>query len=117
MSGSVSANLAISTNTIAEPAVGASNAIFVQSGSISTDTASVCADIINNTITGTYSSSGAILVRNRFPATTFRLPGYAGPGNSTSAVAAFLSGQNGGVTAVATINGNIFGGGAACVAP
>jgi VCBS repeat-containing protein len=117
MAESVVANLAITLNTIAEPAVGVTNAIFVQSGSLSGHTTSVCADINTNAISGTYSAQGAILVRNRFPTTTFRLPGYAGPGNSTAAVAAFLSGQNGGVTAVATISGNTFGGGAACVAP
>jgi len=117
MSDSVSANLAITLNTIAEPAVGVTNAIFTQSGTLSGNTTSVCADINTNAISGTYSAQGAILVRNRFPTTTFRLPGFGGPGNSTAAVAAFLSGQNGGVTAVATINGNIFGGGAACVAP
>ena len=116
MSDSVSGEFAITDNTISEPGT-AGNAIFVQSGTLSGHTTSVCADIKNNTISGTYASSGAILVRNRFPTTTFRLPGYAGPGNSTSAVAAFLSGQNGGATAFATINGNTFGGGAACVAP
>jgi hypothetical protein len=90
--------------------------VFVQSGAISTDTTSVCADISGNTISGTYVST-QIRVRNRFPGTLFRLPGFPGPGNSTAAVATFLSGQNGGATASATVNGNIFGGGAACPTP
>jgi hypothetical protein len=116
MADSVAGNLAITSNTIAEPAAGAANGIVVQSGLTAGNTSSVCADIATNTFTGVYAQSG-ILVRNRFPTTTFRLPGFPGPGNSTAAVATFLSGQNGGVTALATINANTFGGGAACVSP
>jgi len=116
ISNQVVGNLSITNNVISEPGPSASNGIFVQSGGLSTDTSSVCADIKTNTITGAYSTR-AILVRNRFPGTTFRLPGYAGAGNDVAAVQAFLSGQNGGVTVLATINGNTFGGGAACVSP
>jgi hypothetical protein len=113
---SVSGNVAMTLNTVAEPGVTAGNALFAQSGTVVGDTSSICADIKNNTLTGSYSA-GAIRVRNRFPTTTFRLPGYAGAGNDTIAVQNFLSAQNGGVTVTATINGNIFAGGAACVAP
>jgi large repetitive protein len=120
-SGANSMQLKIAGNTLTDPTSGSSgNAIFVQSGSVSTDTTSVCADIVSNTITGSWDDSGsgtAIRVRNRFAGTTFRLPGYAGAGNSTSQVAAFLSGQNGGASASATINSNVFGGGSACVTP
>ena len=115
-SGSSTMNVAIKSNTISEPSAAGLNGIFAQSGALSTDTTSVCADIAGNVISGTYGSS-MIRVRNRFPATTFRLPGFAGPGNSTAAVATFLTSQNGGATATATINGNIFGGGAACPTP
>jgi VCBS repeat-containing protein len=115
-SGSNSMSLSIKSNTVSEPSAAAFNGIFVQSGALTTDSTSVCADIASNTISGTYSST-LIRVRNRFPATTFRLPGYAGAGNSTAAVATFLSSQNGGASASATINGNIFGGGAACPTP
>ena len=88
----------------------------MQSGLAAGQTSSVCADIVTNTFTGTFTQS-AILVRNRFPTTTFRLPGFPGPGNSTAAVATFLGGQNGGATVLATINGNTFDGGPSCVAP
>jgi hypothetical protein len=115
-SGSNTMNLTMTGKTISNPAAGAQNGVFVQSGAISTDTTSVCADISGNTISGTYVST-QIRVRNRFPGTLFRLPGFPGPGNSTAAVATFLSGQNGGATASATVNGNIFGGGAACPTP
>jgi VCBS repeat-containing protein len=115
-SGSAVMQVKFNSNTVNTPVVGAVNGIFVQSGALATDTTSVCADIVSNTILGVYSST-QIRVRNRFPATTFRLPGYAGAGNDTTAVALFLSGQNGGATASATINGNTFGGGAACTTP
>jgi hypothetical protein len=109
-------NLKFSGNTVSNPNAGALNGIFVQSGAVSSDTTSVCADIVGNSISGAYGST-QIRVRNRFAGTTFRLPGYAGAGNDITAVAAFLSGQNGGATASATINANIFGGGAACPTP
>ena len=119
--GSTVVNVKISGNTVAEP-FGATppNAIFVQSGTAAAATTSVCADIINNTILGIWDPAGtasSIQVRNRRAATLFRLPGYAGAGNDTLAVAAFLSAQNGGASAFATINANVFGGGAACPTP
>ncbi|HYI11937.1 MAG TPA: Ig-like domain-containing protein [Thermoanaerobaculia bacterium] len=115
-SGAVQANVAIRNNSVSQPGGSASAGIFAQSGVLLTDTSSLCADIHSNTISGTYSG-GHIRVRNRFAGTTFRLPGYAGAGNDTTAVAAFLSGQNGGAIVTATINANTFGGGATCVAP
>jgi hypothetical protein len=115
-SGSASMQLKINGNTINTPLAGATNGIFAQSGALSTDTTSVCADIFSNSISGVFSST-QIRVRNRFAGTLFRLPGYAGAGNDTTAVAAFLSGQNGGATASATINTNVFSGGAACATP
>ncbi|HEY3052840.1 MAG TPA: Ig-like domain-containing protein [Thermoanaerobaculia bacterium] len=118
--GNGTLNAKVSSNTIGTPGPFSANAIFSQSGATSTDTTSVCADIINNVISGVWDALGSasqIRVRNRFAGTTFRLPGFPGPGNSTAAVAAFLSGQNGGASASATINGNTFGGGAACATP
>jgi large repetitive protein len=115
-SGSSMMNLTISNNTIANPGAGAFNGILVQSGAIATDTTSVCSGITGNVISGTFGST-MIRVRNRFPATLYRIPGYAGAGNDTAAVAAYLSGLNGGATASATINGNLFTGGAACPTP
>src|SRR5258707_1875432 len=91
--GSLAMNLKISGNTISTLAAAAANGIFVQSGPGSTDTTSVCADIFSNSILGGYSST-QIRERNRFAGTPFRLPGYAGAGNDTTAVALFLTGQN-----------------------
>jgi VCBS repeat-containing protein len=119
--GTGTMQLKISGNTIAEPVVAtAGPAINVNSGAASADTTSVCADISGNTISGVWDANNfgsQILVRNRFAGTTLRLPGFAGPGNSTAAVQTFLSGQNGGASVTATINANVFGGGAACATP
>jgi len=121
--GANSMNLKVSANTFSNPdLVNGGNAIFVQSGAVSSDTTSVCADITGNTINDSGSwdanaSGSDIRVRNRFAGTTFRLPGFAGPFNSTAAVSAFLSAQNGGAVVSATINANTFGGGAACPTP
>jgi len=120
-SGANSLQLKVSSNTFTDPdPASTGNAILVQSGALSTDTTSVCADIFSNTILGLWDLNGsgtAIRVRNRFAGTTFRLPGYLGAGNSTAQVAAFLTAQNGGALASATINANTFGGGAACITP
>jgi VCBS repeat-containing protein len=120
-SGSSNLQVKISGNTLSAPNVAtANNAIFVQSGAASSDTTSVCADIFSNTITGVWDANNtgtSIRVRNRFAGTTFRLPGYAGSPTSTAAVAAFLTAQNGGASASATISGNSFTGGASCITP
>ncbi|HEU4521839.1 MAG TPA: hypothetical protein VFT12_07545, partial [Thermoanaerobaculia bacterium] len=115
MAEDVTANLTIDANTIAEPAPGAGSSIFVQSGTLPGHTSSVCSSIQGNVISGSYATG--ILVRNRFPSTTFRLPGYSGGDTDTTAVAAYLAAQNGGALATATTNGNAFGGGAACPTP
>ena len=96
-----------------EPA-GNDIAIDVVSGGGVLDTSSTCAKIGTNTIGGSYAplaNGGAIRVRNNAEDSQFRLPGYAGGGSDTTAVAAFLSGSNGGADATATVNGNTFGGG------
>jgi hypothetical protein len=112
----VSGNTAIRNNNISQPAAGAAAAILAQSGLNTTDTSSLCTDIQGNILAGTYSGQ-QIRVRNRFPGTQLRVPGFPGPANSTAAMVTYLGTQNGGATATATLNGNTFGGGAACVAP
>ncbi|HVR40294.1 MAG TPA: Ig-like domain-containing protein, partial [Thermoanaerobaculia bacterium] len=113
--GTSTTNLNIKNNTITNPDAGAQNAIFVQSGTSSTDTTFVCADIASNTLGGVYAA-GAIRVRNRFAGTNFRVPGYVGPGDATT-VAAFISAQNAGAVTTATVSTNPFIGGAACPTP
>ncbi|HKO59437.1 MAG TPA: Ig-like domain-containing protein, partial [Thermoanaerobaculia bacterium] len=113
-SGSATVLAKIFNNDVADPTGSAQNGIFVQSGTGVTDTTSVCASINNNLVSGAYPT-GQIRVRNRFAGTTFRIPGYPGAGNDTTAVENYLIAQNPGVTsATATINGNTFGGGPAC---
>ncbi|MGZ4779805.1 MAG: Ig-like domain-containing protein, partial [Thermoanaerobaculia bacterium] len=54
-SGNGSMQVKVNANTIAEPVVlTAGNAINVNSGAVSSDTTSVCADIFNNVISGTW---------------------------------------------------------------
>lgn len=90
-------------------------AIYVQSGVVSTDTVAVCANISGNTAA---SPSSDIRVRQRFVGTTLRLPGYGGSGTDDAAVVAFLLGQNTAADGLATHqSAGGFGGGAACVAP
>ena len=99
-----------------EPA-GNDIAIDVISGGSVLDTSSTCAMIGTNTIGGSYATlanGGAIRVRNNSEDSQFRLPGYVGGGSDTTAVAAFLSGSNGGADATATVDGNTFGGGGDC---
>ncbi|HEX7153789.1 MAG TPA: Ig-like domain-containing protein [Thermoanaerobaculia bacterium] len=114
-------NLTITNNVIAEPTLTTQRAIQVSSGVLSADTTAVCAAITGNAISGSWNAAGSILVFNRFAATTFRLPGYAGSPTDTTAVAAYVSGNNGGATAQAmrktTAPANQFDGGAACTMP
>ena len=93
--------------------------IYAVSGTLSTDAASMCADIKSNTIANTAAGAG-IRARQRFAGTTFRLPGFIGSGTDDAAVESFLTGQN-------TLNGSPviashqsttgFSGGGACTAP
>lgn len=106
----------ITGNTVTVLGLGAGEGIYVQSGSLSTDTAAVCADIRTNTAVSPNPSD--IRVRQRFGGTTFRLPGYAGPGTNDLAVAAFLIAQNTVVDASASHqSGTGFAGGGACASP
>lgn len=89
--------------------------IQVDSGTLTGDTTSVCADIRTNTVT---SPTADVRVRNRMAGTTFRLPGYTGPATSTSSVVAFEIAQNTITDAAAVVGSSPgFGGGVACAAP
>jgi len=81
------------------------------------DTTTVCANIVNNSITGSTLLSG-IRVRHATATAVFRLPGYGGAIGDTTAVALFLTTNNGGATATATrVSPGGFTGGAACSTP
>jgi hypothetical protein len=114
--------IAVSGNTIREPLPAAdAAAIQVQSGGTKTDTAAVCADVHDNTITGTWSPETApVVLWNRFPGTTFKVAGYTGAGKSAAAVATY-AGRNNRVRAEAKLTndpaGNAFAGGDRCVTP
>lgn len=118
-SGSSSLAATITNNILAEPVPFALAGIHVQSGSTSTDTTSVCAHIAGNTISGGWDPD--IFVRNFAGGSTFSLPGYAGLGTDTTAVANFLLAQNTATTAIAqrrtTAPTNMFTGGAPCPTP
>lgn len=125
--GSSDINATITGNNIDTITTTGSNGIIVQSGATATDTTNVCADIggstpaLRNTIANQpVTALDELRVRNRFPGTLFRLPGYAGGGADTAAVITYLQGRNSvaaGGTTSATINGNTFTGGAACIQP
>jgi hypothetical protein len=115
--------IAVTGNTIREPLPAAdAAAIQIQSGASKTDTAAICADVHDNTITGTWSPETApITFWNRFPGTTFKVAGFTGAGNSAAAVATYAGRNNRGVRAVAKLTtdpaGNAFAGGDRCVTP
>ena len=118
-SGSSAMNLTITNNVVAEPGAAASSGINVQSGASAADTTAVCASITGNTVTGAFTPH--IAVRNAVANSTFRLPGYAGLGTDTTAVANFIIANNNITTATATrkttVPANQFTGGAACATP
>jgi len=106
----------VTGNTVTLTSLSALQGINVDSGTLSTDTVSVCADIKTNTVADLASSD--IRVRNRQAGTTFRLPGYAGSATDTLAVTVFLTTQNTIADAAATVGSSPgFTGGAACAAP
>jgi hypothetical protein len=115
--GSSTMDATVTGNTVdLSTSVGALQGIQVDSGTISTDTTSVCADIRTNVVLDPLSSD--IRVRNRQAGTQFRLPGYGGTATSTTAVAAFLVSQNTITDAAAVVGSSPgFAGGAACAAP
>jgi VCBS repeat-containing protein len=116
--GSTALSATISNNLIEQPFGTPSTGILVQSGSLGTDTTSVCAHIINNTVTGWTTH---VFVRNVAAGSTFSLPGYAGLNTDTTAVANFLKAQNTITTATAlrktSAPQNFFNGGPLCATP
>jgi VCBS repeat-containing protein len=116
--GSASFNVTVSNNLLEQPSGAASTGILVQSGTLGTDTTALCGHIINNTVTGWTTHA---FVRNVSAGTTFSLPGYAGLGTDTTAVANFLKAQNTITTATAlrktTAPANQFSGGPLCATP
>ncbi|HEY0156896.1 MAG TPA: Ig-like domain-containing protein [Thermoanaerobaculia bacterium] len=117
--GSSQLNTTITNNSITEPVAGALIGINVQSGSLSADTTAVCATITGNTVSGGFLSD--VTVRNAVALSTFALPGYAGLGTDTTAVANFIKANNTITTATATRKttapANQFTGGAPCATP
>jgi uncharacterized repeat protein (TIGR01451 family) len=109
-SGNLNANTTVSGNTVSVGALG-SHGIVVQSRITST----LCAEITNNVSTTGGAGLFGINVRQR-DTSTFRLPGFAGPYNSTAAVNAFLQGKNPSSTIGSTV-ATAYSGGAACVLP
>lgn len=109
-SGNLSAAVTVTGNTVNLGMLG-SHGIVVQSRV----TSSLCAEIAGNTsVTGGAGLFG-INIRQR-DTSTFRLPGFVGPFNSTAAVIAFLQANNPGATAGSTV-ATAYGGGAACGLP
>jgi VCBS repeat-containing protein len=118
-SGSSSMPVTIRNNSITQPVAGALFGINVQSGSVAADTTAVCASITGNTVSGGFTTD--IAVRNSVALSTFSLPGYAGLGTDTTAVANFIKANNTVTTVTATrkttVPANQFTGGAACATP
>lgn len=113
--GGSSLDATVTGNTVTLTDPGALQGIQIDAGTVSTDTASVCADVRSNTVS---SPTSDIRVRNRMVGTTYRLPGYAGGATSTSDVAAFLVAQNTIADAAAVVGSSPgFAGGAACATP
>ncbi len=116
--GNNSLNATITGNIINTNSPTAANGILINSGAVTADAVSVCADISGNNITDNVNDE--IRVRKRSNTSSFRLPGFAGLGTSTAQVNAFLAGQNtlNGGTVSSTITGaSGFTGGAPCAAP
>jgi hypothetical protein len=79
-----------------------------------------CLAVTGNTVINGGLATADVRLRQRFN-TRVSLPGYAGANNDTTAVNAFVSGNNGGaeVTSVHNVGGGGLGfvGGAACPTP
>ncbi len=138
ISGNATGVLEVSNNTISN--IG-TRGIFVTVGEVAAHTATLESTITGNNIsavgvngilvqsrfgtnlcsqisgnTSTAGGSTAIRVRQR-DASTFRLPGFLGPFNSTVAVDAFVQANNPGAASVSSTITTAFSGGAACASP
>jgi hypothetical protein len=116
-------NATVTGNTIENPGSFAINGIHVSAGSTSgppADSGTTCAAITGNSVADAGLATADIRLRQRFN-TTIRLPGYAGAADDTTAVNAFVAGNNPGaeVTSIHNVGGggNGYLGGAACPVP
>lgn len=119
--GSTSMNATVTGNTVSSPGTFAINGIRVDAGATAGDSGTLCATITGNSVAGSGPSTDTdIRLRQRF-STTIRLPGYGGANNDTTAVNAFVAGNNAGsdVSSVENVagGGGGFVGGAACPIP
>ncbi|MCG8406617.1 MAG: hypothetical protein MI923_15590, partial [Phycisphaerales bacterium] len=112
-------NATVSGNTLSNPEPNGFNGLLVQAGAASGDRHIICADIDNNTLTGSGENGSAsasdFRLRQRFD-TTINLPGYAGAANNTTTVVTFVQGNNIGTpSGSATVQTNGFtGNGTTC---
>ena len=109
-SGNLSANATVTGNIVSVGTLG-SHGIVVQSRITST----LCAELASNVSTTGGVGLFGLNVRQR-DTSTFRLPTFAGPFNSTAAVATFLQGKNPGTTIGSTV-ATAYTGGGACTLP
>lgn len=89
----------ITGNTIAEPhGANVLNAIALQAGALSSDTARLCADVSANRIGGAWDpqGGGAAIATSSRGAATVAVAGMAGDTSDAAAVKQHLSGRNGG---------------------
>jgi hypothetical protein len=93
--GNNNVNATISTNNISELLdVNSRNAIMIETGSsLLTETGTVCADILNNTMITANTTPDEMRIRQRSPSTV-RLPGYSGGAADDTAVEAYLVARN-----------------------
>ena len=115
-------NATVSANLVADPGANPAitnvfQGIHLNNGVTSGDNFSSCVHIAGNTANGSGRNGGTdIRVRQR-QSTTVRLPGYTGGNTDTTAVNAFLSGQNSGASVsslAAGAPGGGFVGGSSC---
>jgi hypothetical protein len=111
-------NLTITGNTIADPGAFGSWGLYGQAGAETGDSGLVCAAITGNSMTGSGKTSqgGTDFALSQTFSTTFELSGYTGSASDTSAVIAFVQGNNNtGGTPSGTVLGDFAGG--SCATP
>ena len=119
--GSSNLNATVAGNIVSAPGSFAINGIRVDAGATAGDSGTLCASVMGNSVAG--SGPGVdpdIRLRQRFN-TTIRLPGYGGANSDTTAVNAFVLGNNTATDVSSAHNvgggGGGFVGGAACATP
>ncbi|MGI8803070.1 MAG: Ig-like domain-containing protein [Solirubrobacteraceae bacterium] len=120
LTGTTSLNAKFDHNTIAQPnSLNRSTGLFLNSGTTTGDTNSVCFDAFSNNVAGAGSNGNFDILYRQRQTTTVRLPGYAGSATDPAAVAGFAIAQNSPPTptAHATVNGTGFAGGGPCSTP